>query len=96
MGKLTVVARVVAKQEHLAEVKAELLKLVAPTRIEAGCIEYTLHQDNADPCLFIFYENWENEAFLADHMNSDHFKAYIKAVDGKIADKAVHLMSEIP
>lgn len=96
MGKLTVVAKVVAKKEYLEEVKAELLRLVAPTRLEAGCIEYTLHQDNDDPAVFIFYENWENEASLADHLNSAHFRDYISAVEGKIAEKTLHRMSEIP
>jgi quinol monooxygenase YgiN len=95
-NKLTVVATVVAKQECVEAVKAELLKLVAPTRLEAGCLEYTLHQDIDDPCLFIFYETWENEAALADHMNSPHFRAYINAVEGMIAEKAVRRMSEIP
>lgn len=96
MGKLTVVATVVAKKEWVEEVKAELLRLVAPTRLEAGCIEYTLHQDNDDPALFVFYETWENESSLADHMNSPHFRAYIAAVDGRIAEKSVRKMSELP
>lgn len=95
MPKLTVVAKVVAKEEYVGSVRAELLKLVAPTRKETGCVEYRLHQDNDDPALFFFYENWENAACLEKHMNSEHFKAYISAVDGMIEEKAVHKMTSV-
>ena len=95
MAQLTVVARVVAKKECVEAVKTELLKLVAPTRSEAGCIGYTLHQDNDDPAVFIFYETWESDASLEQHMHAPHFTAYISAVDGKIADKAVHRLNRI-
>ncbi|SNB45238.1 putative quinol monooxygenase [Geobacter sp. DSM 9736] len=92
---VTVVAKVVANKNSIEAVKAELLKLVAPTRKEAGCIEYRLHQDNTDPATFIFYENWESMEHLGQHMESPHFKAYIAAVDGLVADKTVHLMTEL-
>lgn len=93
--QLTVVAKVVAKKESVAAVRSELLKLIAPTRNEQGCIEYRLHQDHDDPAVFIFYENWQNEASLARHMESDHFRNYVSAVDGMLAEKVVHRMSMI-
>lgn len=95
MAELTVVARVLSKEAALEEVKAELVKLVAPTRQEKGCITYTLHQDQQNPCLFIFYENWENAACLESHLQSSHFKAYIAAVEGLIADKVVQRLTRI-
>jgi quinol monooxygenase YgiN len=95
MSQLTIVAKVVAKKESVESVKGELLKLVAPTREEEGCINYNLHQDNDHPALFIFYENWESAACLEKHINSDHYKAYIRAVDGLIEEKAVHKMTRI-
>src|SRR5690349_19751996 len=95
MPKVTVIAQVVSKQDSVEAVKAELLKLLVPTRNEDGCIEYKLHQDNQDPALFIFYETWESATCLERHMNTDHFKRYIKAVDGMIEDKTVHIMTRI-
>ena len=95
MSVLTVVAKVVAKRECIDATRKELLKLVAPTRKEDGCIEYRLHQDNDDPAVFVFYENWQSEACLLSHMNSDHFKAYIAAVDDMIEDKVVFKMTGI-
>ena len=46
MSKLVVVAKVVAKKEFLSSVKIALLKLIAPTRNEEGCIEYTRTKRN--------------------------------------------------
>jgi quinol monooxygenase YgiN len=93
MVYLTVVAKVVAKKDVIGAVKIELLKLVEPTRKEDGCLEYKLHQDNADPAVFIFYETWESRACLEKHMNTDHFKNYLSAVEDMVAEKAVHIMT---
>lgn len=95
MSTVTVVAKVIAKSNSIEAVKAELLKILTPTRQEEGCIEYRLHQDNDDPSVFVFYENWKNLACLEQHMNSAHFQAYVAAVGDLIADKVVHKMTEI-
>ncbi len=95
MPALTVVAKVVAKRDYVESVRAELFKLVAPTRQEEGCIEYRLHQDNEDPALFVFYENWKDAGSLERHMNSDHFKAYVSSVDVMIEDKVVYKLTGI-
>ncbi|HEY6008776.1 MAG TPA: putative quinol monooxygenase [Geobacteraceae bacterium] len=95
MATLTVVAKVVAKGNCIEDVKAELLKLVPPTRREEGCLEYRLHQDTEDPGVFIFYENWESPASLERHMNTLHFRDFVAAVDGMLAEMAVHKMTAI-
>ena len=95
MAPLNVVAKLVAKRDSVERVKRELLKLIAPTRQEQGCIEYRLHQDNDDPAVFIFYENWESAACLEQHMSSVHFKEYVSAVEGMIVQKVVNKMNGI-
>lgn len=95
MAQLTVIAKVVAKKDSVESLKNELLKLVPPTRKEAGCIEYNLHQDNEDPAVFVFYETWDSPAGLENHMNSDHFKNYVNAAGDLIEEKVVHKMARI-
>jgi quinol monooxygenase YgiN len=95
MSSVTVVAKVTAKKDAVEAVKAELLKMVTATRQEEGCVEYRLHQDQDNPAIFVFYENWKSPACLEEHMKSKHYQAYVAAVAGIIADKAVHKMSEI-
>ena len=95
MSDVTVVAKLVVQAGSVDQVKAELLKLLTLTRLEDGCIQYNLHQDNEDPAVFVFYETWQSLACLEKHMNSDHFKRYINAVGSMIAEKVVHKMIRI-
>jgi len=92
---ITVVAKVVAKKDCVEAVKTELLKLIAPTRQENGCIEYNLHQDHDNPTVFVFYETWENGTCLDAHMATKHFKSYVEAVTSMIEEKIVHKMDRI-
>jgi quinol monooxygenase YgiN len=94
MSIVTVVAKVTAKSDVIEAVKAELIKLIEPTRQEDGCIEYRLHQDNDDPSVFVFYESWQSLACLEQHTNSQHFQSYVAAVGNLITDKDVHKMTE--
>jgi quinol monooxygenase YgiN len=93
MSQLTIVAKLVAKKNSLESVKSELLKMIAPTRKEYGCIDYFLHQDNDDPAVFILYENWESAACFETHKNTEHYKAYVRALDGLLEEKVVHKMT---
>jgi quinol monooxygenase YgiN len=95
MSAITVVAKIVAKQDAIEPVKAELLKMIAQTRQEPGCREYRLHQDSQDPAVFLFYENWDNLSCLEQHLSSTHYRSDVAAVAELIADKAVHKMTEI-
>jgi quinol monooxygenase YgiN len=95
MSTVTVVAEVTAKSDAIEAVKVELIKMLPPTRLEEGCIEYRLHQDHENPAVFVFYENWKNVTCLEQHLNSQHFQAYIAAVGDLIADKVVRKLTEI-
>ncbi|MBT1072838.1 putative quinol monooxygenase [Pelotalea chapellei] len=95
MAKLTIVAKTVAKTDSVESVKSEMLKLIAPTREEEGCIEYFLHQDNEDPTILIFYETWENYACFERHMSTQHFKNYVNTVGSMIKEKVVYKMTRV-
>ena len=77
----TVVATFQAKPGKEAELKKALIGLVAPTRQEAGCINYDLHQLPEDPTKFLFHENWTSKAHLDTHLQSPHLKALLPRVD---------------
>ena len=76
-------AMVKAKPGQEDAVKEALLSLVEPTRKEAGCLCYNLHQSKADPAQFMFYEQWASKDDLAAHSKSAH----MKALGGKLKDK---------
>ena len=77
-NQLTIVARILAKDEKRELVKSELFKLIAVTREEKGCINYDLHQDIENPNLFLFHENWESRKLWQMHMENPHITEYIK------------------
>lgn len=95
MTVLTIVANVHAKPDQVALVKAELEKLVPITRGEEGCIRYDLHQDNANPAHFLFYENRESRELWQTHMGAPHLAAYMEATDGAVAEFTLNEMSQI-
>ena len=92
---LTIVARIEAKPEHIERVKAELTKLIEPTLQEKGCLQYDLHQDNDNPAVFLFYENWESRELWQVHMQSPHLQDYMAATDGAVAEFTLNEMSKI-
>jgi quinol monooxygenase YgiN len=78
---ITVIATFQARPGKEAELKKTLIGLVAPTRKEAGCINYNLHALPEDPAKFLFHENWTSQAHLDAHLQSAHIKALLPRVD---------------
>ncbi len=95
MKKLTIVARILAKEEQREFVKNELLKLIPITRAEEGCISYDLHQDNQNPNVFLFHENWESRELWQAHMENDHLAEYLKVTDGAVEEFILNEMTVI-
>jgi len=95
MGKLTIVANIIANPDQIDLVRTELEKLLPITRAEAGCLQYDLHQDNDNPAHFTFYENWETRALWQTHMNAPHLTAYMQATDGAVAEFVLSEMTQI-
>ncbi len=80
MKTVTVVATFEARPGKEAELKAALTSLVAPTRKEAGCLNYDLHQLPDDPKKFLFHENWTSKELLDAHLKSAHIAALLPRV----------------
>jgi len=77
-SQVTVLAMFKAKPGLEERVREELLKLVAPTCAESGCINYDLHQNSDDKAQFMLYENWVSKKDLDAHLEMpylEHFKS---------------------
>ena len=75
------IVKIAAKQDILERVKAELTAMLAPTRAEAGCVQYNLHQDTNDKSLFYFYEIWSDQQALDQHMQTPHLQNLLAKSD---------------
>lgn len=77
---ITVVAKVRSQAGKEVEVRRELLSLVEPSRKDAGCLNYDLHQSVDNPALFLFHENWATKAHLDQHLQKPELQAVLGRV----------------
>ncbi len=80
-NNVTVIAQVRVKEGLEKKVRAELMKLVTPTRSEPGCIVYDLYQDADSNAHFMFYECWKSKKDLDEHLQKPYIKAFMEAAD---------------
>ena len=78
-------ARLLAKAGKEEALKAECLKMIEPTRAEAGCISYDCHQSDENPSVFFFHESWADRDAIKQHMATPH----MKSLDEAMADLSV-------
>ena len=64
----TIIATIVARQEKRQEVLSVLTEMLAPTRAEPGNLEYHLHCDREDECVFVFYERFRSRSDFEAHL----------------------------
>jgi quinol monooxygenase YgiN len=69
MGNLVAVTGFAhAQPERAEELRTQLLSLATRARKENGCVEFHVHQDIADPNLFVFYEVWLSADDVETHL----------------------------
>ncbi len=93
--KLTIVAKIWAKEGKSELVKEQLLNLIATTKTEEGCIDYDLHQDNEDEHVFLFFENWTTRELWQKHLDNDHIAAFKVATEDAIEKTEMNEMQQI-
>ena len=81
----TIIGTVTARPETRVELEDLLMAQVKPTRAEAGCINYDFHVDAADPCVFVFYENWTSRSALDTHLAMPHLLPLFSQLDRLLA-----------
>lgn len=75
-----------AKPGHEAEVRRELVALVAPSRKDAGCLGYDLHESKDHPGWFLFHENWTDRQALDRHLQKPDLQAALGRVTALLAE----------
>ncbi len=93
---LTVIAVLKAKPGKEELLKQEIIDCIAPTRAEAGCINYDLHQSLDDRTSFTLYENWRSKEDLDQHLQTPYLQALLgKAEELLAADPDIQLLERI-
>lgn len=60
------------------------------SRSEAGCIQYRLSVDVADPCRIQLFEIWESDEALARHVNQAHVIEFLRTVNKVLDEEPVY------
>ena len=83
------------KNEHINTAKPLFREILEATRKEKGCIEYRLYEQEDEPGLYVFVEDWESMEDLNNHFATEHFKRIVPIIDSyKAKDGAVWVMKE--
>ena len=88
--KVTVLARFKAKNGMEDQLKQAIMTCVAPTRAEAGCINYDLHQRADDRGTLVLYENWRSKEDLDVHLGMPYLRE-LKAKAGEFCSEPIEI-----
>jgi len=93
---VTVIARLVARPGQENTLAEALLSVSAPTKKEAGCLEYVVHSSKKDPKELIIYETWASEGALAAHHKMPYMGELMKKMPDLLAEPfSVSLLSKL-
>lgn len=84
--QVSVLAKFKSKPGLESKARDAIMALVKPTRAEAGCINYDLHQSSEDPSLFMLYENWISKKDLDEHLAMPYLKDFLGKADTLLAE----------
>lgn len=77
-----IVARMQARPGRLAELRQVLDSMIAPSRAEAGCLEYGYWLSSEDDSSVLFFERWKDQAAVDFHFATEHFLGLGGKLDG--------------
>ena len=83
---ITIISRLTAKSDKILELKQALENLIPITGKEKGCRTYHFYQGIEEKNVFFFFEVWESQKLLDQHLASAHiadFMAISKALLSK-------------
>jgi quinol monooxygenase YgiN len=77
---MVVVAKLTAQSGKEAEMEKALLDIIPQVKQEEGTLVYSLHKDQNNPRVFLFYEKYKDMDALAAHSSTPYFKALFKTL----------------
>ncbi|KUP04049.1 monooxygenase [Bacillus coahuilensis m2-6] len=87
---IVITAVLKSKPGREQELFQALKEVIEPSREEAGCLQYDLHQSSEDQRVFVFYERWKDEEAVQDHVASEHYQAYRERGEELVESREVY------
>jgi len=82
--KIVLIARLKVKDDKVELARSAALAIVEPSRNEAGCINYDIHQSIEDETVFLWHETWVSKEAIDEHFATPFFQEFFGIV-GEIA-----------
>lgn len=73
---LVIAGTVRVPPENLARFKPHMLAMLAASRAEDGCLEYSYAEDVAEPGLIRVFEAWRDQAAIEAHFKTEHMATW--------------------
>jgi quinol monooxygenase YgiN len=77
------------------EFRAELQRVVEPSRAEAGCISIHAFESLREPCQFAIHSEWVDEAAFEVHARLPHTVRFLQAAEGLLPHAVQGLRSNL-
>ncbi|MFM5158558.1 putative quinol monooxygenase [Aeromonas veronii] len=84
--KLVSIAVLKARAGMREQLRRELIKLIEPTRHEAGNLDYVLFELRDEPGTFYMREAFVSQAALDNHCQTDYFQAFAAQAESLLAE----------
>ena len=82
---IVIAGKIQVRPERREEAVRAALAMVEATRREQGCVSYAFYGDLVDQGTFFLFEEWESDAALAAHFQSEHMARFQQQVPALIA-----------
>lgn len=105
MSEVKIVATLTPRKEYVDTIRTAAQAMVGPTQLEAGCLQYDLHESRAIPDVrnlavegavsFVFIERWKSEDDLKKHVAMPYHDDFLEILDGKLDNISVQRLSKL-
>jgi quinol monooxygenase YgiN len=90
-GPVKIMAVLTARKGRADEVQRLVEGMVEPSRAEPGNLRYDLWVDQADPARFVIDELYVDNAAIAAHRATPHFRDYLGRIE-ELAERAAYVL----
>jgi quinol monooxygenase YgiN len=85
---MMIVAKMQVKPDKVKDFIEAAKEMIEKSNKEPGCKSYQLYQDPYNNAMFVFVEEYKNQAAIDAHFASDYFKAFGPRISDMIAEQA--------
>jgi quinol monooxygenase YgiN len=82
--------RLKLRKENTNHIARSVVPLLAPTRVQPGCVSCRLYRDLDDPDALMLIEEWNSREALDHHLRSDDYRTVLEAMESSEREPELH------